>query len=52
MIDIAALSMDYWDDLMVRMAPHSPAIEGNTLSQGDTMSLLLLGYIPRGMDLR
>ena len=22
MIDIAALSMDYWDDLMVRMAHH------------------------------
>ena len=52
MIDIAALSMDYWDDLMVRMAHHSTAIEGNTLSQGDTKSLLLDGYIPRAMDLR
>ena len=47
MIDIAALSLDYWDDLMVRMAHHSTAIEGNTLSQGDTKSLLLDGYIPR-----
>ena len=52
MIDIAALSMDYWDDLMVRLAHHSTAIEGNTLSQGDTKSLLLDGYIPRAMDLR
>ena len=52
MIDIAALSMDYWDDLMVRMAHHSTAIEGNTLSQGDTKSLQLDGYIPRAMDLR
>ena len=52
MIDIAALSLDYWDDLMVRMAHHSTAIEGNTLSQGDTKSLLLDGYIPRAMELR
>ena len=52
MVDFAALSMDYWNDLMVRMAHHSTAIEGNTLSQGDTKSLLLDGYIPRAMDLR
>ena len=32
---------DYFDDLMVRMAHHSTAIEGNSLSQGDTKSLLI-----------
>lgn len=52
MSDIAALRMDYWNDLMVRMAHHSTAIEGNSLSQGDTKSLLLDGYVPRAMELR
>lgn len=43
---------DYLDDLLVRMAHHSTAIEGNTLSQGDTKSILLDNYLPRAMDLR
>ena len=43
---------DYFDDLMVRMAHHSTAIEGNSLSQGDTKSLLIDNYIPRAMDMR
>ena len=43
---------DYLDDLMVRMAHHSTAIEGNTLTLGDTKSILLDGYIPRAMDMR
>lgn len=28
------ISRDYLDDLMVRMAHHSTAIEGNSLTQG------------------
>ena len=43
---------DYLDDLMVRMAHHSTAIEGNTLTQGETKSVLIDGYIPRAMDMR
>jgi len=46
------LSDDYLDDLMVRMAHHSTAIEGNTLTQGETKSILIDGYIPRAMDMR
>ena len=46
------LPRDYLDDLMVRMAHHSTAIEGNTLTQGETKSVLIDGYIPRAMDMR
>lgn len=46
------LSKDYFDDLMVRMAHHSTAIEGNTLTQGETKSILIDGYVPRSMDMR
>ena len=42
-IDISSLSQDYFDDLMVRMAHHSTAIEGNTLTQGETKSVLIDG---------
>ena len=45
-------SADYLADLMVRMAHHSTAIEGNTLTQGETKSVLIDGYIPRAMDMR
>lgn len=44
-------SPDYLSDLMVRMAHHSTAIEGNTLTQGETKSVLVDGYIPRAMDM-
>ena len=37
---------EYIQDLLVRMAHHSTAIEGNTLSQADTTSILLYNYIP------
>lgn len=37
---------EYLDDLLVRMAHHSTAIEGNTLSQADTASILLYQTIP------
>lgn len=43
---------EYLDDLLVRMAHHSTAIEGNTLTQGETKSILIDGYIPRAMNLR
>lgn len=46
------LSTDYFNDLMVRMAHHSTAIEGNSLSQGETKSILIDGYIPRSMEMR
>ena len=46
------LSDDYLDDLMVRMAHHSTAIEGNSLTQGETKSILIDGYVPRAMDMR
>lgn len=39
-------------DLMVRMAHHSTAIEGNSLTQGETKSVLIDQFIPRPMDLR
>lgn len=42
----------YLQDLMVRMAHHSTAIEGNSLTQGETKSVLIDQYIPRPMDLR
>ena len=42
----------YLDDLMVRMAHHSTAIEGNSLTLGETKSLLIDNYIPRAMKVR
>ena len=46
------LSNDYFSDLMIRMAHHSTAIEGNTLTQGETKSILIDNYIPRAMNMR
>ena len=46
------ISRDYLDDLMVRMAHHSTAIEGNSLTQGETKSILIDNYLPRAMDMR
>lgn len=43
---------EYFDDLLVRMAHHSTAIEGNTLTQGETKTMLIDGYIPRAMNMR
>lgn len=36
----------YMADLMVRMAHHSTAIEGNTLTLGDSRSILIDGIVP------
>lgn len=46
------LTTDYIDDLMVRMAHHSTAIEGNSLTHGETKSILIDNYLPRAMDMR
>ena len=46
------LSYSYLDDMLVRMAHHSTAIEGNTLTQYETKSILLDGIIPKVMNER
>ena len=46
------LSYTYLDDILVRMAHHSTAIEGNTLTQYETKSILLDGIIPKVMNER
>ncbi len=42
----------YMLDLCVRMAHHSTAIEGNTLTQDETASIILENYIPRAVKER
>ena len=49
---IELMTEEYKNDLLVRMAHHSTAIEGNTLTQGDTISILIHNYIPREMNER
>lgn len=46
------LSSDYLQDLLVRMAHHSTAIEGNSLTLGETRTILLDRKIPKPMDER
>ena len=46
------MNQEYMLDLMVRIAHHSTAIEGNSLTQGETKSVLIDQFIPRPMDLR
>lgn len=43
---------EYIKDLLVRMAHHSTAIEGNTLTLAETVSILINNYIPREMSER
>ena len=43
---------DYWLDVCVQMTHHSTAIEGNTLSQDETASILLDGYISKATSER
>lgn len=43
---------EYMLDLCIRMAHHSTAIEGNTLSQDETASIILNGYISKQMNER
>lgn len=44
--------ISYIMDLTVRLAHHSTAIEGNTLTQAETKSILIDNYIPRNMSER
>ena len=43
---------EYMEDILVRMAHHSTAIEGNTLTQAETISILIHNFIPRDMSER
>lgn len=49
---INKLTNEYNSDLLVRMTHHSTAIEGNTLTQAETISILLHNYIPKNMSER
>ena len=49
---IEKMTDEYISDLLVRAAHHSTAIEGNTLTLGDTISILIHNYIPKGMSER
>ncbi|KAF1682286.1 Fic family protein [Veillonella sp. R32] len=49
---IKEFTNDYLADLAVRMAHHSTAIEGNTLSLGETKSIIVDNYIPKAMNER
>ena len=40
------ITAEYLDDVLVRLAHHSSAIEGNTISLADTVSIILHGTIP------
>jgi len=44
------LPFEYMEDMLVRMAHHSTAIEGNTLTQAETISILIHNFIPRDMS--
>ena len=46
------LRFEYMEDILVRMAHHSTAIEGNTLTQAETVSILIYNFIPRDMSER
>ncbi len=51
-MDIKYCSQAYLMDLMVRMAHHSTAIEGNTLTLGETKSILIDQIVPKTTTLR
>ena len=46
------LPFEYMEDMLVRMAHHSTAIEGNTLTQAETISILIHNFMPRDMSER
>lgn len=46
------LSPEYMNDLLVRMAHHSTAIEGNSLSLDDCWAILISHRIPHSMGVR
>ena len=44
--------MEYLDDILVRLAYHSSAIEGNTISLPQTVSIILHNTVPERTSLR
>lgn len=46
------LPKDYLDDLLIRMTHHSSAIENNTITLGETISILLHRIIPSKVSVR
>lgn len=46
---IKLFSREYMDDLLVRLAHHSSAIEGNTITLNESIAILLNDFIPREM---
>lgn len=46
------LPKDYLDDLLIRMTHHSSAIENNTITLGETVSILLHRIIPGKVSVR
>ncbi|WP_270985537.1 Fic family protein [Campylobacter helveticus] len=52
MVNKILKNKNYMLDLCVRMAHHSTAIEGNTLSQDETASIILDNYISRAVKER
>ena len=50
--NMGKLPFEYMEDMLVRMAHHSTAIEGNTLTQAETISILIHNFIPRDMSER
>lgn len=45
-------SQDYLDDILVRMAYHNSAIEGNTMTLPETVSIILEGTTPGNKSIR
>ncbi|MCE4051664.1 Fic family protein [Bacillus sp. Au-Bac7] len=46
------LPEEYVQDVLVRLAHHSSALEGNSISLADTVSIILYGKVPRALDKR
>lgn len=49
---MAKFSQDYLDDILVRMAYHNSAIEGNTMTLPETVSIILEGTTPGNKSVR
>lgn len=46
------LTKEYLDDILVRLAHHSSALEGNTISLADTVTIILYDTVPGGVQKR
>ena len=49
---MAKFPQDYLDDILVRMAYHNSAIEGNTITLPETVSIILEGTTPGNKSIR